>query len=449
MIKKPMEIKFGNEDIITPAGIENVGLILRKTKLAEKLNNLTTKAVDFAYAVCAFCYLAILCQGKNDFTDIRELRESSAFYRAALGINDVPSESTFRQRINEIAADQRAQRIVKEENAEMLKTFGVAPKPTFNGYVPIDVDVSVHDNSNTKKEGVEWTYKGCFGYAPIYAYIGTDGYALNVEFRDGSQHSQTAGTVDFLRETIMFARKVTSSKLLIRLDSGNDSQDNINLFRSDDVNVDFIIKRNLRKESHEVWLEVAKSDVETNEGTVESPRDGKYVYRGSVYSPTTLDGVKGTRIVYEITVRESDKYGQLFLVPTIEVETWWTSLDSTEDVVIQLYHEHATMEQYHSEIKTDMDLERFPSGKRATNAFILCLAIMAYNILRIIGQLWLRIGTQDNKRNVTRIRVKTVIERFVLIAGRLITHARKTYLALGRSSFWRFDFAKLHAALCA
>ena len=50
------------------------------------------------------------------------------------------------------------------------------------------------------------------------------------------------------------------------------------------------------------------------------------------------------------------------------------------------YHAHGECEQFHSEIKTDMDLERLPSGKFATNALILELGMVAYNILRMIGQ---------------------------------------------------------------
>ena len=38
------------------------------------------------------------------------------------------------------------------------------------------------------------------------------------------------------------------------------------------------------------------------------------------------------------------------------------------------------------ELKTDMDLERLPSGKFETNELVLELAILSYNILRMIGQ---------------------------------------------------------------
>lgn len=57
----------------------------------------------------------------------------------------------------------------------------------------------------------------------------------------------------------------------------------------------------------------------------------------------------------------------------------------TDDDIIALYHAHGECEQYHSEIKTDMDVERLPSGKFETNELVLELTILEYNILRLIG----------------------------------------------------------------
>jgi hypothetical protein len=87
--------------------------------------------------------------------------------------------------------------------------------------------------------------------------------------------------------------------------------------------------------------------------------------------------------------RTIDKKGQLLLIPEIELEGWWTTLDLPPKDVIRLYEDHGTSEQFHSEIKTDMDIERLPSGKFSTNALILTLGGLAYNILRAIGQMGL------------------------------------------------------------
>ncbi|MCP3672073.1 MAG: hypothetical protein GY814_16885 [Gammaproteobacteria bacterium] len=91
---------------------------------------------------------------------------------------------------------------------------------------------------------------------------------------------------------------------------------------------------------------------------------------------------RGMRVIE----RTIDKHGQSLLVPEIEIEGWWTSLDLKEEEVIHWYADHGTSEQFHSELKTDLDIERLPSGKFDTNALVLGCSMLAYNLLRWIGQ---------------------------------------------------------------
>ena len=67
---------------------------------------------------------------------------------------------------------------------------------------------------------------------------------------------------------------------------------------------------------------------------------------------------------------------------------------------------HGECEQFHSEIKTDMDLERLPSGKFETNELVLELAILAYNILRMIGQESIGRKGTETKHKVRRRRLR-------------------------------------------
>jgi hypothetical protein len=59
------------------------------------------------------------------------------------------------------------------------------------------------------------------------------------------------------------------------------------------------------------------------------------------------------------------------LLPEYVLEGWSTTLPDTPTFgaqqIIELYADHATHEQFHSEFKTDMDLVRLPSGKFDTN----------------------------------------------------------------------------------
>ena len=140
--------------------------------------------------------------------------------------------------------------------------------------------MSPFDNSKTKKQGVSRTYKGCDGYSPIMAYIGTEGYLVNCELREGKQHCQKH-TPEFLRETIRMCREITDEPLLIRLDSGNDAAENIGILV--EAGCYFVIKRNLRRESKEDWLQMAQEYSQD----IETPREGKTVYIGSDWKPVS------------------------------------------------------------------------------------------------------------------------------------------------------------------
>ena len=366
------------------------------------------------------------------------------FIKDALGIcYAIPSAETLRQRLDLIVGSIRRQ--ILDENIHMLKSNGIVPSKLPCGYVPVDMDVSPFDNSKTCKEGVSRTYKGCDGYAPMFAYIGREGYLAGLELREGKQHSQK-GTPEFLKEMIGICRQITEEPLLFRLDSGNDSAENIGILMENGCH--FIIKRNLRKESKEDWLKMA----EENSGDISHPRDGKTVYIGSDWKEITYHTEDGKekratiRMGYEITERTMDQKGQFLLVPDIEVNTWWTNTDFTDRDVIAHYHAHGECEQFHSELKTDMDLERLPSGKFQTNELVLELSILSYNILRMIGQESLGKRNPRLKRTVKRRRHRKVINNLVNMACHITEHARKLVIGLGKSNVWREVFQYVYYA---
>lgn len=227
---KPFKVICGNERLITPSGLAIIGLLLRQTELCKRLNQLgQPKEYTHQNYECIIGYLGLLCQGKTCLEDMREMQEDPSYYTRALRMGSIASAETVRQRLDELGGELASGCQLMEESARMLKRAGITPAPTFTGHVALDEDVSVHDNSKTKKEGVERTYLGMDGYAPIYAYLGEEGFLCNVALRKGKCHSQN-GTVDFMEETIQLARQSTSEKLLVRMDSGNDALDNIKLF---------------------------------------------------------------------------------------------------------------------------------------------------------------------------------------------------------------------------
>ena len=438
------EVEYSNERILPNSGMALVGAILKQGGFREALNQLDMTGKRSGNQIkdgdLMSVYIGLCCMGRPDFEAVHEMDGDPEFYELCLGVERLPSEVALRQRMDK-TGECRREAILKA-NAETLRRNGVRPSPLSNGYVPVDMDVTPFDNSKTKKEGVSRTYKGFDGYAPMMAYIGAEGYLINTELRPGKQHCQNH-TPDFLRQTIALCKSLTDTPLLFRLDSGNDAAENMGILLREGCW--FLIKRNLRKESKAAWLEQIREGCQD----IERPREGKAVYIGSTWKETTIrdsrDAEKAVtlRAVYEITERTIDKYGQILLVPDVEVNMFWTNLPFSDRALIALYHAHGESEQFHSELKSDMNLERLPSGKFETNALALELGMIAYNILRMIGQESLRKKDTPMKRQTLRRRLRTVIENLIMMASHLTCHARKLTLGLGYSNPWRRAFARL------
>ena len=90
------------------------------------------------------------------------------YYKLALGITrTIPSAETLRQRMDDIGSSLRAE--ILNVNVEIFNT-----------------------------------YKGFIGYAPMMAYIGMEGFLVNMELCEGSQHCQ-CNTPEFLGQTLKYS----------------------------------------------------------------------------------------------------------------------------------------------------------------------------------------------------------------------------------------------------
>jgi hypothetical protein len=397
-------------------------------------------------------YLGLLCQAKSDFEAIEAYR-GDAFFTQALGLRGVPSAARLRQRLDELA-DAEALEAVDGASERLLARAKAPITAAATGHVPLDIDVFVMDNSETAKEGVSRTYAGVDGYAPIGAYLGEEGYCVGLELRAGSAHS-AAESEYALERVLARAARLTAAPLLVRMDAGFDAG---KLFAAIDAAsrarqaeggapIEALVKWNPRGGGAEAAVEAALAD-ETL--TWQRPREGKRV---AVFEDTLRrqhpDGQRQSlRRVLRVSERTIDRHGQHLLVPAYEVHGYLTTLTAepaSAERVIALYHEHGTHEQFHSEIKTDLDLERLPSGKFATNDLVLSLAALAYNVLRLIGQSALTGEHAPPRHPAKRRRLRTVIQELMCVAAAIAHHARSRFLVFGAHCPALACFRRLHA----
>ena len=436
--------KSGEEFYTSHSGLALVGACINRfTDFKKRINDVSPRSGGISHADIARSYLGLLCLGKSDYDAITDRREDR-YFQTSLGLSVVPSAETLRQRFD---AEADLFRIVTNYCAvDFVNRARGLVTSLGNGYVPLDVDVFPMDNSDTKKEGVSRTYHGYDGYAPIAAYLGLEGWCLEVELREGKQHSQDE-FIPFLLRVLSSARRLTQAPILVRLDGAHDALDT-RAELAGHAGVDYVLKWNPRRQDEAAWLSRA-----AKEGRELSAREGKRVWLFSEMVPQKKDGENYTfRRVVRVTERTIDKRGQCLLSPEITLEGWWTSLSAdafSDEEVIGLYQGHGTSEQFHSEFKTDLDIERLPSGKFATNALVLSMAAFAYNILRFIGQLGLLGDRTPVRHAAKRRRIKTVIQELIYLAARMIESGRRLRLRFSRHCPAFEAFGKVYGTLFA
>lgn len=309
-----------------------------------------------------------------------------------------------------------------------------------------------------------------------------EGFLIGSEFRTGTQHSQK-GAPAFLATQIQRLRSLGVDRVLVRLDSGFDAADTMLTIRAEAA--DFVISVNPRGEAAQVWLDQAKALPISAWIRLKDTRKLRVAY-------LTLDSRQRMRCLEERVEVRRNKEGKEILVRRIvrvkkrlevivaeagghtpilgrrvvfEVgSSWSTNLDLPAPEVARLYEDHGTEaptpralasgsahsarqaeEQFHSELKGELDLERLPSGKFNTNALVFHLGGLAYNLLRLLaikGK-----GVFQHRHQSKRRRLKTVLQELILLPARFLGGSGQMKLNLGKAHPSRDAILALHREL--
>jgi len=433
-------INTTTEKINSIGGIALVGKILEKIDFCKHSGKATPRYPHVLKSI-----IGLFTQGRTRFEEMDMVRDDS-FFKESLDLIYVPAKETTRLYLEKMIPEKALiDSAIETSTITLLQSAHITPiKIDGRTYIPVDIDTSPLDNSKSHKEGVSRTYKEFDGYHPIFAYIGQEGYMLNTELRVGKQHCQK-GTPEFLEHILTLLAQLGITKpIVFRFDGGNDSKDILKILEASGHF--YIVKRNLRKEHVEYWHDVAQA-----EGEITYQDEAKTVYTGihTGKKPAGDASLPDIDIIFQVTETRITKEGTPLLFPEIDIETFWTNLYESPTTVIELYHDHGTSEQFHSELKSDMNVERLPSGKFAVNAILLKLAMLSFNILRFIGQTSLASpDALPYKTDSKRKRLRKVIDDLIRVAVKIVRHARQTYIRLWEQDPWFACFKQIYSVCC-
>lgn len=427
-------IQTTNNVLVNHAGLTYLSKYLNRKDFFSRINRVSKIKKNSGFISdydIVKTMIALICVGKTDFEAV-ELYRDDKYFKKVLQLKRVPSAVTLRQRLETYGAELWSE--IRQLNIELVKEHFIREAIEIDGkeYLILDSDVTPMDNSDSKKEGVSKTYKLVDGYAPMMSYAGRSGFMINNELRNGDCHSNCEGTEDFFTETIGLVRKLSSLPLFSIMDSGNDDSKLVQHFKHQGC--EFLIKRNLRRESLDKYIEYAKINGIPKEK-----------YKGcTTYYSNWIRQAGSTEIPISVIVTEKikDSKGQLFLLPQYDIEVYWNSLNLPAELAEELYHKHGTSEQYHSEFKSDLNMERLPSGKFSSNYGYMLFGMLAFNLLRVTGKVLLETGQVIGKRG-NRLRLRTVIQNIMYMAGQFIEHSRNKFLRVYKEYLWTPAFVTI------
>lgn len=440
-----LKLMQGSEEINSNGGFSFVKKQLDGNAHMKDWDAALPAAPNSCYSTSAIVRSAIglMTAGNSSYADIQKFRSDFLFCRIVGGA--APSQETLRQRLDALAEEDWQDILDANVSDQLSRAQPTRIDVEGEKLIPLDIDVSVFEDTASHKEGVSATYRKVNGYAPIFCYAGREGFMVANELRPGSQHSEN-GAVEFLKRciAIMLRAGYKANELLVRVDSGHDSSDFIKAL--EELEVKYLVKRNLRTESPEQLLDSIRFYE-----TPEQVRPGKTIYRGvrSDKRPAKFPDYQGF-VVVEAIERTALANGQVLLIPSVELSSWWTNLPYSVRQCAALYRDHGTSEQFHSELKSDMGIELLPSGNLKTNALVLGLATMAFNCLRFIGQAALEIAlpptdNEEKEPAQVRYRLRTVLLDFIKVGCKIVRHANQLFQKFGKNCYNFFIMKEIYA----
>ena len=365
----------------------------------------------------------VLAGGGESCADIEHLRFQPDLF------GWVPSDSTVFRTFHEITEGTRA--AVDVAMAEVrAKVWARSAATTRKGPVTLDIDASLVDVHSENKEQAAPTFKGGYGFHPMFCFADATGETLAGVLRPGNAGANTvADHVTVLDRAIAqlpqeIARghragddpKLLKREVVVRADSAGCTEGFLTACRERNVTFYVTARQNPQVTAavsdavglESVWEPALRQDGDLREGT-------------SVCELTSLIEdpklPQGTRLIVR---REPLHPGaQRSLFPSLEFRYWgfYTDAEGTPAELDATMRAHAHVEQHIARLK-DSGLCRFPFTSFSANENWMMTVAIAADLLR-----WFQLLCMDGAW--VSARPKALRWGILHIPGRLVTTSRR------------------------
>ena len=403
----------------------------------------------------------VLCGGKT-LDDIEHLRQDAA-YLDALGASRIPDPTTAgdflrRFELRDITMLQMA------INAARQRVWKKQPRSFFERAI-IDIDGTIVGTEGECKEGMDMSYKGIWGFAPLLVSLSNTNEVLFTRNRSGNRPSSD-GAFNYLDPAVDLVREGGFKKVLLRGDTGFSLTEDFDHWTRSDVQFVFGVSctKNLVAIAEDVedakWKKLKRDRRPiTGKKRPKMDRVKRERIRDREYRHITLEDEHYSEFLHRptkcqetyrvVAVRKTLRIekGQELLVPEIRYFFYITNAaknEMTARQVIRHANERCNQENLIEQMKNGVHAMRMPCREMLANDAYIVAASLAWNLKAWTSLLW-----HDRKEGETirKMEFRRFVRGVISIPCQVVKSGRKIIHRFLAYTAWLESVFKTHAAI--
>jgi len=380
----------------------------------------------------------IVCGGRT--LDDIELRRQDEAYMDALGAVRIPDPTTagdFLRRLDRGHIDDISEAI----NIARTRVWKKNKRSFFERAI-IDVDGTIAGTQGECKEGMDMSYKGIWGYAPLLVTLANTGEILYTRNRPGNRPSHE-GCFDYLDPAVDVVRDAGFRNVRLRGDGHFSLTDDFDYWTERKVEFVFglpaypnlvVIADGLEER---IWRCLRRDGRASGSGRgARKPRVKQAIIEERGYKNLELEQEEYTEFAYRPTKCSQDyrvvvlrktisvKQGQVLLIPEIRYHFYITNVSKSELTarqVIRDSNERCNQENLIEQTKNGVHAMRMPCDTLLANDAYMVIACLAWNFKAWIAQLW---PDREQGEELRRMEFRRFVASIIAIPCQIVRTGR-------------------------
>lgn len=411
----PFKLEITRDTITPHAGLALLGEFIQALGLPQKLDEALPSPGSGAGCAPSELVLPLLLMlhgGGRALEDLRQIRADSGL-RELLGLSRMRSSDATGDWLRRMGGGQGLEQSAAV--SRYLLARGLAGEERTDYTLDLDATQIV-----AEKRTAAWTYKGERGYMPLVGHLAENGLVVGEEFRAGNA-SPGAGNLEFIKYC---ERQLPAGKRIAHV-------------RADSAAYQAAVF-NYCAETGKTFALGADLDVAVRAAIAALPEADWQPYQDG-YLAETVHSMEHTKQAFRLVVIRRPAQGELFgeVDPRERYTVIASNREETAAETVAWYNQRGeASENRLKELKIGFGMERMPCGEQAANAMFFRVGVWAYNLFVLF------------KRGVLpqewwRRQVQTVRWRLYQTAGKVVDHARRCTLRVGRFMYRLFAEVRL------